>query len=549
VLYEPSAADVHPPCDSSAPPGGSPFAGVFVTISKEEHIRLKCEVAYWRGRHERGLQREAVLKEKLETLQARVRDLTQRLFGRRSEKRTADPEREAQAASPRPRGQQPNSAGHGRTSLAHLPVREQPVDLSAEAKCCPKCGRALEQLPGSEDSEVVEIEVQAYRRRIRRKRYRPDCECEGLPGIVSAPAPARLIPKGKLGISIWVEVLLSKYLYAQPLNRLLHSWATLGLKISSGTVIGGLKHLAPLLRPVVHAFQARQLMAGYCHADETGWKVFERIEGKVGYKWYLWVIRTNSATVYVMAPGRGASVPIAYFSQLLVQTILVCDRYSAYKKFARTIGVLLAFCWAHVRRDYLELARGYPPLQGWAMDWVERIGTLYHLNNARLEVRDDGVRFAQRDAQLRAHLQQMREECERGLADAGLHRAARKVLKSLMRHWEGLTVFVEHPEVRMDNNCVEAALRNEVLGRKAYYGSGSVWAAELAALSFSVLMTLVHNWQINPRRWLQEYLQACADHGGRAPLDLSAFLPWAMTPQRLQILREPAPYIHTANTS
>jgi hypothetical protein len=208
VLYEPSAADVHPPCDSSAPPGGTPFAGVFVTISKEEHIRLKCEVAYWRGRHERGLQREAVLKEKVETLQARVRDLTQRLFGRRSEKRTADPEREAQAASPRPRGQQPNSAGHGRTSLAHLPVRDQPIDLSAEAKCCPKCGRALEELLGSEDSEVVEIEVQAYRRRIRRKRYRPDCECEGLPGIVSAPAPARLIPKGKLGISIWVEVLL-----------------------------------------------------------------------------------------------------------------------------------------------------------------------------------------------------------------------------------------------------------------------------------------------------------------------------------------------------
>ena len=548
MLYEPSVADVRTPCDSSAPAGSIPFAGVFVTISKEEHIRLRCEAAYWRGKHEQGLRRESALKEKIETLEARVRDLTQRVFGRRSEKRTADPERQAQATTHRRRGQQLNSPGHGRTSLAHLPVREQPIDVSAEAKCCLKCGRALEGLPGSEDSEVVEIEVQAYRRRIQRKRYRADCECEGLPGIVSAPAPARLIPKGKLGISIWVEVLLSKYLYAQPLNRLLQSWATLGLKISSGTVIGGLKRLAPLLRPVVQAFQARQLTAGYCHADETGWKVFERIEGKVGYKWYLWVIRTGSAIVYVMAPGRGASVPMAYFSQLLVQTILVCDRYSAYKKFARTIGVLLAFCWAHCRRDYLELARAYPPLQGWAMDWVERIGTLYHLNKARLEVREDAVRFAQRDAQLRAHLQQMHEECERGLADPSLHRAARKVLKSLMRHWEGLTVFVEHAEVRMDNNTVEAALRNEVLGRKAYYGSGSVWAAELAALSFSVLMTLVHCWQINPRRWLQEYLQACADNGGRAPLDLSPFLPWAMTPHRLQTLREPA-YIQRANTS
>ena len=209
MLYEPSVAEVHAPCDSLVPPGNMPFASVFVTISKEEHIRLKCEVAYWQSQHQRGLQREAVLKEKIETLQARVRDLTQRLFGRRSEKRRADSEREAQSASPRGRGQQCGGAGHGRTSLAHLPVRERPVDLSAEEKCCAKCGEALEELPDSEDSEVVEIEVQAYRRLIRRKRYRPTCDCDALPGIVSAPVPARLIPKGKLGISIWVEVLLA----------------------------------------------------------------------------------------------------------------------------------------------------------------------------------------------------------------------------------------------------------------------------------------------------------------------------------------------------
>jgi transposase len=551
VLYEPSAADVHGSCDGLDPSGSTPFAGVFVTISKKEHIRLKWESAYWQGQHQQALRRESALKQKIEDLEARVRDLVQRLFGRRSEKGTSNSEQQvAQTSGPRrPRGQQRNSAGHGRTCLVHLPVREEPIDLSAEAQCCPKCGKALEALPGSEDSEMLEIEVRAYRRRIQRHRYRTACECEVLPGIVSAPAPTRLIPRGKLGISVWVEVILAKYLYAQPLNRLLQSWATLGLTIASGTIIGGLRHLIPLLRPVLKAFQTQQLTEGYCHADETGWKVFEAIEGKVGHKWFLWVIRTQCAMVYVMAPGRGASVPIEYFSQLLVQTILVCDRYSAYKKCARTIGIQLAFCWAHCRRDALELARAYPALESWAMSWVERIGTLYHLNRLRLEVREDPVLFAQRDAQLRAHLQQMRKECERTLADPRVHRAARKVLTSLLRHWEGLTIFVERPDIRMDNNCAEAALRNEVLGRKAYYGSGSVWAAELAAQLFSVLMTLVHCWQINPRRWLQEYLQACADNGSRAPEDLSAFLPWTMTAQRLAQLREPVIGIPTANTS
>lgn len=517
-------------------------------ISKQEYIQLKWDAQYWRRQHRQAVIREEELKGKIEEFEAQVRDLQQRLFGRRSEKST-DNESQAIGASRRPRGQQRHSRGHGRASWTHLPGREQDIDLSAAEKRCPDCGKPVMEFCGTEDSEVIEIEVKAYRRVIRRKRYQPNCGCGKLPGIITAPAPVRLIPKGLLGISVWVEILLGKYLYAQPTNRLLQSWASLGLNISQGTIIGGLQRMAPLFTPVVQALQGRQLTEGYCHADETGWKVFEPIKGKVGYRWYLWVIRTASAIVYVMAPGRGASVPMAYFSQLLVQTILVCDRYSAYKKFARTVGVLLAFCWAHCRRDYLELARAYPPLQAWAMDWVERIGTLYHLNNARLEVRADALSFAQREAQLKAHLQQMREQCDRDLLDAGLHRAARKVLESLKNHWHGLTVFLDHPEVRMDNNMVETALRNEVLGRKAYYGSGSVWAAELAALLFSILMTLVHGWQINPRRWLQEYLQACADNAHQPPQDLSIFLPWAMTPQRLRELQEPAPLIHAANTS
>jgi transposase len=123
------------------------------------------------------------------------------------------------------------------------------------------------------------------------------------------------------------------------------------------------------------------------------------------------------------------------------------------------------------------------------------------------------------------------------LADPTARPAARKVLQSLQKHWEGLTVFVAHREIAMDNNKAESALRNEVLGRKAYYGSGSVWAAELAGLLFSILMTLVHCWQINPRRWLQEYLQACADQGHQPPKDLSPFLPWAMSAERLAALQ------------
>ena len=64
-------------------------------------------------------------------------------------------------------------------------------------------------------------------------------------------------------------------------------------------------------------------------------------------------------------------------------------------------------------------------------------------------------------------------------------------------------------------------------GRKNYYGSGSLWSADLAAMLFSLFQTLVL-WGIPLRPWLQTYLQACAENGGRAPADITPFLPWSL---------------------
>ena len=488
MLYEAS----HTPIDGADAPSqaaaSAPFAEIMVSISQQEYVQLKWDARYWQRQHQRALSREAELKDQIETLRAQVRDLRQRLFGRKTEKSTAQSEQHRQPEAKRPRGQQRGSVGHGRVDFSHLPMREEECHFSEAERCCPKCGKAAAVFPGTEESEIIEIEVQAYRRVIRRKRYRPSCQCEDLPGIMTAPVPARLIPKGRLGVSVWVEILLSKYLYAQPTNRLLQSWANIGFTPSQGTIIGGLKYLAPLFAPVVEALQARQLTEGLCHADETGWRVFEPMEGKVGYRWYLWVIRSTSAIVYVMAPGRSAAVPLTYFSQLLVQTVVVCDRYAAYKKVARLIDLLLAFCWAHVRRDFLTLARSYPDTETWAMGWVARIGTLYHLNDARLAVRDDPVRFTERDRQLRAHLEQMSADRGAQLADASLRRAAHKVLVSLQNHWEGLTVFVDRPEIAMDNNA-ENALRPFCVGRRNWLFSDTEAGAKASANLYGLIET------------------------------------------------------------
>src|SRR5207237_7447084 len=62
-----------------------PFSQQTVVLTKQASIELKWEANYWRAQHARLVEREAALKKEVETLQATIRDLTQRLYGTKSE--------------------------------------------------------------------------------------------------------------------------------------------------------------------------------------------------------------------------------------------------------------------------------------------------------------------------------------------------------------------------------------------------------------------------------------------------------------------------------
>jgi hypothetical protein len=97
------------------------------------------------------------------------------------------------------------------------------------------------------------------------------------------------------------------------------------------------------------------------------------------------------------------------------------DRYSSYKFLSSLL--YLAFCWAHVRRDFVEAQAGAQADQvGWAQGWIEGIGALYQLNAKGLELgvdlkgpklpapfvrmapeRTAGEHYQQADGDLRGH--------------------------------------------------------------------------------------------------------------------------------------------------
>jgi transposase len=244
--------------------------------------------------------------------------------------------------------------------------------------------------------------------------------------------------------------------------------------------------------------------------------------------------------VFVLDPTRSHDVPEGHLGDA-AEGIMNVDRYSAYKAMAQVKAgkIILAFCWAHVRRDFLEVLTGWSGLTDWAWSWVEAIGTLYHLHDQRLAVVDNPTTYAEADQSVRQQVDHMRQRCDEQLAQPELRQPQRKALNSLKEHWTGLTVFVDHPEVPMDNNEAERRQRGPVIGRKNFYGSGSLWSGRLAAMLFSLFQT-VQRWDIDVAKWLTAYLSDCAKAGGRPPPNPNCYLPWNMPAEELQRLHSPA---------
>jgi transposase len=391
----------------------------------------------------------------------------------------------------------------------------------------------------TEDSEQIEIEVRAYRRVIHRRRYRRTCTCDG-PRTLTASSPPKLIPKGRYGISVWVEILLDKYFTYRPTERLLAGWQLLDLDLAPGTVTDGLSRLEVLLGPIYRAIQERNRLGDLHQGDETRWRVFIALEGKEGYGWWLWVLLGPDTVAYLLDAGRDHTVPEGHY-QAESRGVLVVDRYAAYKamSWVKEGVIVLAFCWAHVRRDFIRVGKGWPEHKTWALQWLRSIRTLYRLNDRRLAAERGSAASRAADDGLRQAVAAMKAQKETELAQVGLATPCRKALESLDEHWEGLTRFVDDPRIPMDNNASERRARGPAVARKNFYGSGAVWSGRLAAALFSILATL-SLWKLNPRRWLTGYFQRCAEAGGRVPEDIQPFLPWNLGEEKEEERGEPA---------
>ena len=478
------------------------------------------------------------LEAQLARLRATGAVLSKALFGRKSEKQETP-------RSGRPRGQQRGAPGHGHTQRPGLEERTEEHNPPEDERVCSCCGKSYATI-GAEISPLVEIDVKAYKRVIRRPRWRRTCDCASSPREVSAPPAPRLFRNTPYGVSVWACVLFERHACYRPLKRVAAWLSDRGLPISPGTLADGMLRFVPLFEPVADAILAHQNTAALRHADETGWRVQALRETGRSSRAWLWTSVSSDAVYFHIDPSRSAEAAEKLFAEAVLDTVIVCDRYSAYKKLERLRGgkVTLAWCWSHQRRDFIECAAGQVGLTQWCQRWIERIASIYRLNEARLEHYDPGLErqtpaFDAAQGTLKEALAGLFAEAEQELADLPDRAREGKALRSLVNHREGLSVFVDRPQVPLDNNLAERVLRGPAIGRRLSFGSDSEDGARFTAMMYSTIGTLALNG-IDVLRWLEAWLETCTKNGRRPPDDLSPWLPWSMSEERRGSFTAPA---------
>ena len=422
-------------------------------------VSLRMENAAQKAEVRRLRDRVAALEARNEELRSSRSSMSKSMFGSKSEKRRGE-------ASKRKRGQQPGAPGHGRTPRPRLDETEERLDPPEDARTCSGCGEPY-VANGSRESEIIEIEVKAHRRKIVRPRWRRGCGCASSPPEVAAEPPARLFPGTPFGISVWTHVLHERYVCLRPCRRVA-AWLTgHGRRSRRGRwpTARAARRALPLFEPLWDAVLEHQNEAGLRHADETSWRIQSLREIRKSRRAWLWTSVRHNALLFHVHRSRSAEVAEKLFSGTAGPVYLVCDRYSAYKKLARLLPalVILCFCWAHARRDFLKCAAGRRQLAKWSDEWIDRIAEIYRLNAVRLGCLDAGGSPAAQ-VELESAVAALFAEAERQLGTLSKTAAQAKPLRSLLNHREGLCVFVDHPEVPMDNNVGERALRGPAIG-------------------------------------------------------------------------------------
>jgi transposase len=410
----------------------------------------------------------------LGALEDQLAALRRKIFGESSEKRPKPVTTEPKAA-PEPQ------RGHGPKAQPKLGVVER-IHVADEAdKKCVACGGDLDTWEGQfEESEEVDvIERRFVITKHKRQKYRCRCgEC-----VETAPGPTKLFPGARYSPNVAVTIAIGKYADHLPLERQVRMMARDGLDVDSQTLWDQINALARVLEPAHAALHQHVLAQPVIGADETTWRLMGAEGKKAGgdsKKWQAWAVVAPDAVSYRILDSRSTAAAAEVLGEFA--GTIICDGYSAYESLRKQHGRFrIAHCWAHVRRKFVEVEEQHPESCAPVLDMI---GKLYEVERTTKDGSPDDRLRVRREAAA-----PLVKEIHRwalstpALPQSGLGKA----ISYMGSMWNGLQVFLDDPQVALDNNATERALRGVVLGRKNHYGSRSRRGTEVAALFYSLI--------------------------------------------------------------
>jgi len=459
-------------------------------------------------------------------LRVRVLQLTQRAFGKSSEK--IDPNQlrlaleqlradefarqdaakpavdpDAPASSP-PKAKKSLKGRHpGRAPLPeHLPREERRHTTPEAERRCECCGEAklmireemserLDYRPAS--LIVVKDVTEVY-----------GCTC-GESKPVTTEMPSRVIDGGVPEPGLLAHVVVSKYCDHLPLNRQSKILQREGVTIPPNTLMGWIKACAWTLRPLWKLIDERVLRSWVIQSDDTGLLVLDKQKKGGSRRGRLWANVGDARFVaYHYSPDWRHEHPVRFLAGCA--GFLQTDGYKGYEALCDGKGGLAirAGCFMHARRYFVKALQAGEPE---AARPVEIIRALYAVERASKDAGEDADgRYVRRQE----HSVQLLEE----LGDWRLEHAGRyppkspmgKALTYLHGQWESLGVFLADGRIELDNGGAERALRGIAVGRRNWLFAGSDAGGERAAILYSIIESAkLHG--IEPFAYLRDLLE------------------------------------------
>ena len=424
-------------------------------------------------------------------------------------------------------------------------IERERVVLPAPTQC-PCCGSIrLSKLGESVTSTLEEIPRRfKVIDTVREKFSCRDCET-----ITQPPAPFYATPRGYIGPQLLATILFDKFGQHLPLNRQSQRFKSEGIDLSVSTLADQVGASTFAVGPLFDLIATHVLAADRLHGDDTEIPILAKGKVDVGRIWtYVRDDRPSGgrdppAALYYASRDRRGEHPTRHLQ--CFAGILQADAYGGFNALSepgrKPSPVTLAFCWAHSRRKFFELAdiaknarrgRSAAEISPIALEAVRRIDQLFEIER-EINGRNAQERLRVRQEKSAPLLNDLESWLRIERAKLSRSSGVIKPIDYMLKRWDGFARFVHDGRICVTNNAAERALRGLALGRKAWLFAGSDRGAERAAVICTLIMTARLN-DVDPKAWLADVLTRIADIPQSR---LHELLPWhwkssAVTPAR-----------------